>query len=160
MKTWTEYQPHIGANTVLTYKEEYGTVHPYFGTPNIFHKIADKWHGIDELTGYINRSSIIEYTYIGPRPAVTFTPNISQKYKSKQYEFERWWAQDYVARMLRLVGLKTDLVSKNETIPFVYVALDDLQNLKQMRRLAPYFAFEQRSMLTRETVQKLSQRLR
>lgn len=160
MDKWTEYRPIVGENKVLTYKKAYRTFRPYFGVPNIFHRAVDKWRGIDELTGYINNSSIIEYTYVGAQPAVTFTPNISKKYKAKQYKFERWWAQDYVVRMLRLVGLKPVLVSDNVPVPFAYVALDDAQNLKQMRRLATYFAFEQNRMLTREIVKQLSRNAR
>ncbi len=157
---WQGYEPYIGPKTVLTYKEHYKCCSPYFGVPNVFQTIRNKVKGFDRITEYLNRTAKIEFTYEQDRPVVAFAPNIAKKYMAEKYNAERWWAYDYVFRMLKILELKPDEKLSSKNPPVVRVALDEEENLEKMRHLARYFGFEEFRMLTREKVKELKKRIR
>lgn len=157
---WEKYRPVLGEKGIFSYKERYNTCHPYFGTQNVFYALRNKIKGFDILTEYLNSTSKIEFTYTQDRPVISFLPNISQKYKSKKYKTYHDWAHNYVKRIVKLLELEPDdNLTLGDTYA-VFVPLDIRSNLKRMRHLATYFAFENLHMLTREKVRELKQHLK
>lgn len=157
---WQEYEPHIGPKTVLTYKLRYKTIRPYLGMQNVFQTIRNKVKGFDRLAEYLNSATTIEFTYEQGIPVVSFTPNISSRYKAAQYRSERWWAYDYVKRMVKNLEMEPDPTLSTEVPPVVRVALNNKQNIDRIRHLATHFGFEDSAMLTREKLKELKQQVR
>lgn len=158
---WEKYRPVLGEKSVFTYKERYNTCHPYFGTKNIFYTLRNKIKGFDTLAEYLNETAKIEFTYVQNRPVVSFLPNVSPKLKSSKYKEQRKWAYNYVKRIVKLLELEPDdNLATGGSYYIAFVPLDVKDNLKRMRHLASYFAFENLHMLTQEKVRELKKHLK
>lgn len=157
---WEEYEPVITEKSVFTYKERYNTCRPYFGVPNLFYSIRNEIKGFDTLAEYLNTVSKIEFTYAKNRPVVMFLPNISKKFTSSKYKAQRNWAYNYVNRIVKLLELEPDDNLRIGDSYAVFVPLDTKKNLKRMRHLASYFAFESLHMFTREKFKELKKHVK
>lgn len=158
---WEQYNPWLrDTKNILTHRHLYTAIRPYFGVPNVFYKIRTLANRYDVLTRFINETADIYFEYVGTRPVVLFAPCIAQKYKTESHRSEQQWAINFVATMLQKIGFKTEIIYTKEmhlNTNVVCVALDDAQNLKLMRHMAPYFAFHHNRMLTPQFVHQLSQ---